>query len=179
MDRILELGCGKGEHVLAFAAANSGRLYVGVDCKSHRICVGAEKAIQDNLGNVLFLHARIERIQDFFEAHAISEIWLTFPDPYPKTQTIKFRLTAAPFLDAYAHLLVPGGIVHLKTDSDLFYDYTRESVKRWGGRIINASDNIHADGSGSPGAGAVVSAYESDARSRGETIKYIAFRLGK
>ena len=179
MDKVLELGCGKGEHSLAFAAANPGRLYVGVDCKSHRICVGAEKAIQDSLGNVLFLHARIEHIRDFITPRSINEIWLTFPDPYPKTQTIKFRLTAAPFLEAYAHLLVPGGIVHLKTDSDLFYDYTRESVNKWGGQIIHEADNIYADGSGSSGASAVVSAYESNARSRGETIKYMAFRLDR
>lgn len=179
MDKVLELGCGKGEHALAFAAANPGRLYVGVDCKSHRICVGAEKAIQDNIGNVLFLHTRIEHIRDFITPGSICEIWLTFPDPYPKTQTIKFRLTAAPFLEAYAYLLVPGGMVHLKTDSDLFYDYTRESVKRWGGQIIKASDNIHADGSGSPGASEVVSAYEANARSHGETIKHMAFRLNK
>ena len=179
MHKVLELGCGKGEHALAFAAANPGRLYVGVDCKRHRICVGAEKAIQDNLGNVLFLHARIERIGDYIAPGSISEIWLTFPDPYPKTQTIKFRLTAAPFLDAYAHLLVPGGIVHLKTDSNLFFDYTQESVNKWGGQITHVSDNIHKDGSGQPSAREVVSAYESGARSRGEPIKYMAFRLNR
>ena len=179
MDKVLELGCGKGEHALAFAAANPGRLYVGVDCKSHRICVGAEKAIQNSLGNVLFLHARIEHIRDFITSRSINEIWLTFPDPYPKTQTIKFRLTAAPFLEAYAHLLVSGGIVHLKTDSDFLFDYTRVSVKRWGGQITNEADNIHADGSGPQGASDVVSAYESNARSRGETIKCMAFRLNR
>jgi len=179
MEKVLELGCGKGEHSLAFAAANPHRLYVGVDCKSHRICVGAEKAMSQGIGNVLFLHARIERLKEFFGEQSIHEIWLTFPDPYPKTQSIKFRLSAAPFLNVYAHLLMPEGTVHLKTDSDLFYNYTRNSVEQWGGRIINVSDNIHVDGSDSPGASEAVSAYESDARSRGEVIKYMAFRLNR
>ena len=65
-------------------------------------------------------------------------------------------MTAAPFLEAYAHLLVPGGMVHLKTDSDLFYGYTRESVERWGGCIVNASDDMQTTGSILPGAGDVV-----------------------
>jgi len=177
METVLELGCGKGEHTLAFAAENSRKLCVGVDCKSHRICVGAEKAINEGLGNVLFLHARIERLREFFTEHSINEIWMTFPDPYPKTQAVKFRLSAAPFLDAYAKLLVPGGHVHLKTDSDLFYNYTRESVELWGGRIVGASGSIHATGSGSPGVGDVVSAYEKAARARGKAIKYMAFKL--
>jgi len=179
VEKVLELGCGKGEHSLAFASANPHRLYVGVDCKSHRICVGAEKAMSQGLGNVMFLHVRIERLKEFFGEQSIHEIWLTFPDPYPKTQTIKFRLTDALFLQAYARLLVPGGIVHLKTDSDLLYGYTRKSVESWGGCIVNASDDMQATGSILPGAGDVVSAYEEAARARGETIKYMAFRLNK
>ena len=66
MEKVLELGCGKGEYSLAFAAANSRQFCVGVDCKSHRMCVGAEKAIADGLDNVHFLRARIERIMEFF-----------------------------------------------------------------------------------------------------------------
>ena len=48
MDKVLELGCGKGEHSLAFAANNPKTVYVGVDYKSHRMCVGAEQAGQQD-----------------------------------------------------------------------------------------------------------------------------------
>lgn len=177
MQTVLELGCGKGEHSLAFAAADPGRLCVGIDCKSHRMCVGAEKAAAAGLDNVLFLRAWIERISEFFVDQSIHEIWLPFPDPHPKRRTEKCRLSAAPFLDAYAELLVPGGTVHLKTDSRQLFDYTRQSVDRWGGRVAAASENIHGGGARSIGACEVVSAYETAARSRGKTIKYLAFAL--
>lgn len=177
MEKVLELGCGKGEHSLALAAANPRKFYVGVDCKSHRMCVGAEKAIADSLENVHFLRARIEHISEFFEKYSIQEIWLTFPDPHPKNRAIKCRLSASPFLDAYANLLMPGGKVHLKTDSDLLYHFTCESVERWGGRVVAASDDIHGTDSGSIRAQGVVSAYEVAARSRGASIRYMAFTL--
>ncbi len=187
MERILELGCGKGEHSLAFAAANPCRLCVGIDSKSHRICVGAEEAIAQGLENVFFLHARIERIQEFFMEHSIHEIWLTFPDPHLKNRKIKSRLSAAPFLDAYARLLLPGGTVHLKTDNDLLYNYTRESVQGWGGRVVAASNDIHkvdihktdVHGAYDSGFGScdIVSAFEKDARSKDASIKYMAFTL--
>jgi len=177
MQKMLELGCGKGEYSLAIAAANSRKLCVGIDRKSHRMCVGAEKAIARGLDNVHFLQARIERIGEFFLEQSIHAIWLTFPDPHPKNRAIKSRLTAAPFLDAYANLLLPGGTVYMKTDSNLLYDYTRESVRRWGGREITKSDTIHGTDCSPFGAREPVSAYEHAAQSRGATIHFMAFEL--
>ena len=177
MEKVLELGCGKGEHSLAFAAAFPGKLCVGIDIKSHRMCVGAEKAVADGLDNVLFLRARVETIDAFFLPHSISQIWLTFPDPHSKTRTIKSRLSAPQFLDVYARLITPGGTISLKTDSDLFYTYTRESVESWGGCVIAASDNIHAAVDNPLYSRDIVSAFEQEARSNGRSIKYLAFQL--
>lgn len=177
MQRVLELGCGKGEHTLAFAAANPGKLCVGIDYKSHRMCVGAERAIAQGLDNVHFLRARIERIGDYFLEHSIHEIWLTFPDPHPKQRAIKSRLTAPAFLDAYAKLLMPGGTVFLKTDSNLLFDYTRESVHRWGGGEVTPSDHSHSIDGSACAAREVVSAYEQAARSKGAAIQFMAFKL--
>jgi len=168
----LELGCGKGEHSLAFAAADSGRLFVGMDYKSHRLCVGAEDALVRGLGNVLFVCGRAERIREFFVPHSLAEIWLTFPDPLLKNRKAKARLSAPAFLDAYADLLRPGGRVHLKTDSRRFIDYTRESVLRWGGRVVVDREANWAD------PGHAVSAYEKAALSKGKAITYLVFALG-
>lgn len=177
MKRILELGCGKGEHSLAFAADNPQGLYVGVDSKSHRICVGAEKANAAGLENIHFLRARVEDIGEFFEARSIHEIWLTFPDPHLKKRRIKHRLSSPSFLEVYRHLLVPQGRVMIKTDSDILYSYTRESVALFGGQIVAETDNTDRTGFFTSCAGDMVSAFEKAARSKGNIIKYMSFTL--
>ncbi len=177
MKKVLELGCGRGEHSLAFAGANPRRLYVGIDSKSHRICVGAEQAIALGLENVHFLRVRVERILEFFKTQSIHEIWLTFPDPHLKNRAVKNRLSGPLFLNAYSRLLVPGGIVHLKTDNDLLYTYTQKAVENWGGHIISATPNLHATRAHTPVAGDVVSSFERKARMKNLTIKYLTFRL--
>lgn len=175
---VLELGCGKGEHSLAFAAADPRRLYVGVDTKGHRLCVGAEAALSRGLGNVFFLRARVEALRSYFPAGSIEAIWLTFPDPQLKRRKAHTRLSAPAFLDAYADLLQPGGAVYLKTDSMRLYHYTRQSVDRRGGRVIAATTDLHADAEGVGQAGGATSAYESAALAQGKTIKCLAFVPG-
>ncbi|WP_319522030.1 tRNA (guanosine(46)-N7)-methyltransferase TrmB [uncultured Desulfosarcina sp.] len=177
MQRVLELGCGKGEHSLAFAAASPQKLCVGVDYKSHRMCVGAEMALARGLGNVHFLRTRVERIRAFFPSHSIDEIWLTFPDPLWKNRKSMQRLTAGPFLDDYANLLVPGGSVHLKTDSRRFFQFSCESVQRRGGRVTAMSENLYDGGPDSPDPSEAVSAYERAALTRGAAICYLEFTL--
>lgn len=174
---ILELGCGKGEHSLAFATAAPESLCVGVDCKSHRLCTGGEKGLALGLENLFYLRIQIEEIRTFFPDHSIHEIWLTFPDPHPKQRSIKHRLSSAKFLEIYSRLLIPGGTVHLKTDSDLFYTYTRKCVAYWGGQIKASSNNLHGEDNTFTGAADIVSAFEEKALTRGETIKYLSFTL--
>lgn len=175
--KVLELGCGKGEHSLSFAAENPAVLFIGVDRKSHRMCVGAEKALARNLHNLLFFHVQIERIGDFFDNQSIDAIWIPFPDPHLRRQLANRRLTALRFLDRYAALLVPGGTVHLKTDSDELFTFTGETVAAWGGSIAVTSHNIHQADSGSLGANAICSAFEQKAHLAGKTTKYLAFTL--
>ncbi len=176
MPTVLELGCGKGEHSLAFAADDPKTVHVGVDYKSHRMCVGAEQAAAQGLENLFFLRTRVEHIRSFFLPHAIAAIWLTFPDPHIKQRKAKCRLSADPFLEIYADLLVPGGNVYLKTDSDPLFQFTRQTVRRRGGHIQLDCDNIHGSNGSLPGGG-VVSAYEKAAVSQGAAIKFLAFRL--
>jgi tRNA (guanine-N7-)-methyltransferase len=176
MPTVLELGCGKGEHSLAFAADDPKTMYVGVDYKSHRMCVGAEQAAARGLENLFFLRARVEHLRAFFRPHAIASIWLTFPDPHIKQRKAKCRLSADPFLEIYADLLVPGGNVYLKTDSDALFQFTRQAVRRSGGRVLMVCGDIHGSNHSLPGSG-VVSAYEQAAVSQGAAIRFLAFRL--
>lgn len=175
--KVLELGCGKGEHSLSFAEENHDVLFIGVDRKSHRMCVGAEKALARNLHNLLFFRVQIERIGEFFDNQSIDAIWIPFPDPHLRRQLANRRLTSLRFLDRYAALLVPGGTVHLKTDSDELFTYTEATVAAWGGSISVASHNIHLPDSGSLGANTICSAFEQKAHLAGKATKYLAFTL--
>ncbi len=120
----LELACGRGEYAVALGKMFPERNFIGVDVKGSRIHKGAKEALEAGLTNVAFLRTRIEQIEHFFVKNEVSEIWITFPDPYLKERKSNKRLTSEQFLNRYRHFLQPDGIVHLKTDSPDLYDFT-------------------------------------------------------
>ena len=132
---ILELGCGDGDYVFALANLYPNTNFVGVDIKGERIGKGA--ILCKDMVNVRFLQAQIENLGQFFEPNSISEIWITFADPQPNKP--KKRLTSERFLAIYKEILVSGGIMHLKTDSKLLYDFTKgQEIK-----ILQDFDNVY------------------------------------
>lgn len=145
MPIILELGCGKGDYTLGLAALFPEKFFVGMDVKGERIWVGASKTQEQKRTNIAFVRGRIERLLESFPKSMIHEIWITFPDPFPRIKQAKHRLTSAIFLELYKKILVPGGRIHLKTDDQALFEYTLDEVQAHGGRIQKALANIYQE----------------------------------
>ena len=140
----LELACGKGEYTVGLARMYPQRNFLGVDLKGNRIYIGAKTSLRENLTNAAFLRTQIDRLPTYFQPGEVSEIWLTFPDPQLRKSKARKRLTHPKFLRLYQQILVPGGRIHLKTDSPVLYNFTRLVIDMYGLTLLESSDNIHA-----------------------------------
>jgi len=173
---ILELGCGKGEYTIALAQQMPNKNIIGIDVKGARIWKGAKTALELNLTNAAFLRVPVDFIARVFARKKVDEIWLPFPDPFPKERSIKRRLTSSRFLSMYREILVSGGKVHLKTDDMNLYLFSIETVKQEGGEIIRATDGLYKI-SPDDDLLAVQTTFELKHLDAGKTIKYLCFRL--
>lgn len=143
---ILELACGKGEYTVNLAKLFPEKNFIGIDYKGNRIWRGAKTAIEEGISNVGFLRIQIETILEYFAEGEVSEIWITFPDPQPQESREKKRLTNPTFLERYKHILIPEGIMHLKTDNDGFYAYTVEQIELQNlPKLKETTDLYHSD----------------------------------
>lgn len=122
---VLELACGKGEYAVGLGKLYPDKNFVGIDLKGNRIWVGAKKALQQNLKNVAFLRTQIDQVNSYFAINDVEAIWITFPDPQLRKSKAKKRLTHPKFLRLYQQFLMPGGLIHLKTDSPDLYSFTK------------------------------------------------------
>ncbi len=171
---VLELGCGKGEYAVALAEKYPDKNFLGVDIKGARIWKGAKTALEKKLKNVGFLRTNIEIIGQFFGPEEVAEIWLTFPDPQMKKAGK--RLTSTVFLNRYKFFLRKGGIIHLKTDSNFQFTYTRALAHKNEFEILAETGNLYESGLLDETLG-IKTFYEKQWLSRGINIKYLAFKL--
>jgi len=145
---ILELGCGKGEYTVGMARKFPTLNFIGIDIKGARMWRGAKTAIEDKFKNVAFLRTRIEFIENCFAENEVDEIWITFPDPQEKDRREKKRLTGSLFIDRYRKFLNPDGLIHLKTDSSFFYNFSMDECTRNNYEVLLATDNLYQEGIG-------------------------------
>lgn len=175
---VLELGCGKGEYTVGLAKNNPDKNYIGVDIKGNRIWTGAKEALENKMNNVAFVRTRIDFIEHCFTAGEVSEIWITFPDPQPQKTRERKRLTNKRFIERYKKFLKPGGLVHLKTDSTGFYEYTMEVIKENNLDLLFHTNDLYENCP--PDRKELIEIkthYEKLFTAKGEKIKYCCFKI--
>lgn len=170
----LELGCGKGEYTVGLSALYPERNFIGVDIKGARLWRGAKTAQQEERHNVAFVRTHIGNLPEVFASDEISEIWLPCPDPQMKRA--RKRLTGAFFLNRYQHFLIDGGLVHLKTDSNFMYQYTKAIVMHNKLPLLVAEEDIYAKEFLQPEL-KIKTFYEKQFLERGIRSKYLCFKL--
>lgn len=176
-ETILELACGGGDYTIELAKMFKDKNFIGVDIQGERIWLGAKKAKQEKINNVIFFRSYIDNLLEFFNEKSIAEIWITFPDPYPrKKKYIKRRLTSSGFLRIYQKLLKTGGVVHLKTDAEKLFDYSVEEINDFGGTIVESIKDIYSKKKIDPTL-EIKTFFENKHLKAGRKINYLRFKL--
>lgn len=176
---VLELGCGKGEYTVGLARAHRDVNYIGIDIKGARMWRGLTQAREEGLPNVAFIRARIDQIAHFFAPDEVSEIWVTFPDPHPGEgeRNARHRLTSPEFLERYRQIVRPDGILNLKTDSPIMYEFTlHEVIEKQGLPLLYATDDLYANNDDLE-VKSIRTFYEQMWLDQGLKIKYLKFKI--
>ncbi len=172
----LELACGKGEYAVGLGRLHSNKNFIGIDVKGNRIWKGAKTALNEDLKNIAFLRTQIDKLNDYFEADEVSEIWITFPDPQLRFSKMKKRLTHPKFLRLYKNILQQNGIIHLKTDSPDLYNFTKTVIDLYQLKITADINDLYKKNNISE-ALKIKTHYESLDIAQSSKVHYLAFEL--
>ena len=177
---IIELGCGKGEYSIELAKLNPEKNFIGIDIKGARFWRGAKTAIDEGLNNIAFVRSQIELIDKIFSTEEVSEIWITFPDPQIKFKREKHRLINLKFINLYKNILVPNGIINLKTDSEFLHGYMLGLIKSTNFlELIYSNHNIYNNSGAPDDVLSIQTFYELKFLKQKKPITFINFKVLK
>ena len=144
--RVLEIGFGMGQSLVAMAAAEPGTNFVGIEV--HRPGVGKllHSMAEQGVGNIrVYCHDAVEILRDCIEPGSLDSIQIYFPDPWHKKKHNKRRLIQAPLVAQLVTRLKTGGTLHLATDWE---NYAEQMMA-----VLSAEtrlSNVHGDGEYAP-----------------------------
>ena len=177
---IIELGCGKGEYSIELAKLNPEKNFIGIDIKGARFWRGAKTAVDEGLNNIAFVRSQIELIDKIFSKSEVSEIWITFPDPQIKFKREKHRLINLKFINLYKNILVPNGIINLKTDSEFLHGYMLGLIKSTNYlELIYSNHNIYNNSGAPDDVLSIQTFYELKFLKQKKPITFINFKVLK
>jgi tRNA (guanine-N7-)-methyltransferase len=113
----VEIGPGRGEVLLALAAAAPDVNFFAIERGLGTVAAIARTAAARGLGNVRLVAGDARCIVARFVPDAsVSAYHVYFPDPWPKRRHVRRRLAGPAFATGLARTLVPGGMVHVASD---------------------------------------------------------------
>ena len=126
---VLEIGCGHGHFLTAFAEQHREANCIGLDLVSRRIRKANAKRDKRGLQHLTFIKADIREFLMAWPDHLRFErIFILFPDPWPKKRHTKNRILQPGLLDALAENARTGTSLHFRTDDESNYAWGMEVI---------------------------------------------------
>ena len=124
----LEIGCGDGGFLLEWATRHPKKNFIGVERLLGRIRKLDKKGRSNELTNLYLLRFEARYLlQYLLPDRAFDVVHIYFPDPWPKDKHRRHRLIDEHLPELARRILLPNGIVHLRTDDPDYFEQMQES----------------------------------------------------
>jgi tRNA (guanine-N7-)-methyltransferase len=127
---VWEIGSGHGHFLTAYAQAHPTKLCAGIDIVGERVERALRKRDRARLANLSFFRAEARLFLQTLPAGAkFADIFVLFPDPWPKLRHHKHRIMQPAFLASIADHATPDCRLHFRTDFAPYFEDTLEVVR--------------------------------------------------
>ncbi|MDY0345621.1 MAG: tRNA (guanosine(46)-N7)-methyltransferase TrmB [Bacilli bacterium] len=170
-DLEMEIGCGKGDFIVALAEKNPHKNYLAIEVSAMVAAMALKKIVEKKLVNVRIIVEDVAKVLPLCRDEMLQVVYLNFSDPWPKKRHEKRRLTFPSKLLEYTRILNKGGYVYFKSDNETLYEYSLTTFQDSPLEIIIYTDNYSQLDDND-----AMSEYEKQFRSEGKNINRIVAR---
>lgn len=162
----LEIGMGKGKFIRENAKRFPNINYIGCELSTSMCYKSAKDAT--GITNLRILNYDAFKLEEVFSSGEISQIFLTFSDPWPKARHEKRRLTTNNVLTIYKKLLKKDGVIEFKTDNRELFEYSVIQFTNNNFEILELSLDLH-----NSHEDVITTEYEDKFIAKGQVIYFI------
>jgi|TARA_R110002096_G_scaffold436105_1_gene668103 tRNA (guanine-N7-)-methyltransferase len=123
----MEIGFGKGEHLVAQAKANPDIGFIGCEPFINGVSGLVDHMVRDSVTNIRFFMDDARLLMDAMLDQSISRAFVLFPDPWPKKRHHKRRIISPGNMVVISRLLKDNAELRIGTDH---HDYCRWILAR-------------------------------------------------
>ena len=140
----IEIGSGKGKFIIETAEKKTGVNFIGMEKFDSILVRCVQKNIDRVLPNLRLIRADALGITDLFASREVNNIYINFPDPWPKNKHEHRRLTHPQFIERYRKILKYGGEIIFKTDNRSLFEYSLLSLSECKLILKDISLDLHS-----------------------------------
>ena len=127
---VIEIGHGMGENLLNLANKNKEKIFIGIDPFQNGLANIAKEVLKKKIKNIYIFPHVLEKFFDKYNKIEFNEIYVLFPDPWPKKKHKKRRLINEIFLTNILGKLRKKGKFFFRTDNLEYYDNVVQIIKK-------------------------------------------------
>lgn len=144
---VMEIGFGRGEHLLAQAKAHPDKIFVGCEVFQEGVHHMWKQLQIHELHHVYLYPEDARWLWPTLPAHRIERLDVFYPDPWPKTRHHKRRIVNDAHLQQWHRLLKQGGALWVVTDHEDYAEHCREvfaTASGWTKSPLPSQKDFHA-----------------------------------
>ena len=126
---ILEIGIGMGENLIHLSKKNTQTNIIGVDPFMNGMVNVSDYSINNNIKNIYLYPFVFQKFLNKFKKIRFNEIYVLFPDPWPKKRHQKRRLVNGDFLKKIFKILKKNGKFIFSTDNISYFENVKTILK--------------------------------------------------
>ena len=127
---IIEIGYGGGEHLALEAGRHAQTGYIGCEVFTGGIGKMVQTIAAEGLDNIRLYTDDALKLLTALPPASLDEVYLLYPDPWPKTRHHKRRFVSPTTLAELARVIRPGGVFHFATDIEDYANWTLAHIVR-------------------------------------------------
>lgn len=130
-DFVCEFGCGHGHFLTAYAQSHPSTVCVGLDIESDRVERAKRKQERAKATQLHFIQADASLFLETLPAEAtFSDVYILFPDPWPKKRHHKHRIIQSSFLEKIHQHATTSTRIFFRTDFEPYFEDAHNTFER-------------------------------------------------